>query len=84
MPPAPQPPVDGGRATSFIIWLAAFALLFGVFVVAMPIAGALVIAIWIGAYALVFGVTLVALGFRLRSWLRGPHETGSPMPLPAH
>jgi len=33
VPPAPQPPPDGGRATSFIIWLAAFALLFGVFVV---------------------------------------------------
>lgn len=33
MPPAPQPPADGGRATSFVIWLAAFALLFGAFVV---------------------------------------------------
>jgi hypothetical protein len=31
--PAPQPPSDGGQATSFIIWLAAFALLFGAFVV---------------------------------------------------
>jgi hypothetical protein len=33
VPPAPQPPTDGGRATSFIIWLAAFALVFGTFVV---------------------------------------------------
>jgi hypothetical protein len=33
VPPAPPPPADGGRATSFVIWLAAFALLFGAFVV---------------------------------------------------
>lgn len=33
MLPAPHPPADGGRATSLIVWLAAFALLFGVFVV---------------------------------------------------
>jgi hypothetical protein len=31
--PAPHPPADGGRATSLIVWLAAFALLFGAFVV---------------------------------------------------
>jgi hypothetical protein len=31
--PAPHPPPDGGRATSLIVWLAAFALLFGAFVV---------------------------------------------------
>jgi hypothetical protein len=31
--PAPPPPSAGGQATSFIIWLAAFALLFGAFVV---------------------------------------------------
>jgi hypothetical protein len=31
--PAPQSPSGGGQATSFIIWLAAFALLFGAFVV---------------------------------------------------
>jgi hypothetical protein len=33
VPPAPHPPADGGRATSFIVWLAACALLFGAFVV---------------------------------------------------
>ena len=33
MLPAPHPPADGGRATSLIVWLAAFALLFGAFVV---------------------------------------------------
>lgn len=33
MLPAPHSPADGGRATSLIIWLAAFALLFGAFVV---------------------------------------------------
>jgi len=32
LPPS-HPPADGGRATSLIVWLAAFALLFGVFVV---------------------------------------------------
>jgi hypothetical protein len=31
--PTPHPPSDGGRAVSFIIWLAAFALVFGTFVV---------------------------------------------------
>lgn len=33
MLPAPHPPADGGRATSLIVWLAVFALLFGAFVV---------------------------------------------------
>ncbi|MFZ1993995.1 MAG: hypothetical protein WAU75_07790, partial [Solirubrobacteraceae bacterium] len=33
MLPAPHPLADGGRATSLIVWLAAFALLFGAFVV---------------------------------------------------
>jgi hypothetical protein len=33
VPPVPQPPADGGRATSFIVWLAVCALVFGAFVV---------------------------------------------------
>jgi uncharacterized membrane protein HdeD (DUF308 family) len=58
-------------------------MVFGLLLMIVPIAGALVIAIWIGAYALVFGVLLVALGFRLRSWSR--HVLGRvPLPAPAH
>ena len=51
-------------------------ILFGVMLIAYPIAGALVIAIWIGAYELVFGVMLLILGIRLRNWTRRP--LGSP------
>jgi len=68
-------------------WLLALAgvasVVFGVLIGAMPVVGALVIALWVGAYLLVFGVLLLALGFRLRSWSRGPHPT-APMPAPAH
>ncbi len=58
-------------------------VLFGVLVIAAPLAGALVIALWFGAYALVFGVILVALGFRLRSWDR-THLAEGGIPAPAH
>jgi uncharacterized membrane protein HdeD (DUF308 family) len=51
-------------------------ILFGVMLIASPIAGALVIAIWIGAYELIFGVTLLILGVRLRGWSR--RSLGSP------
>ncbi|GJG85344.1 hypothetical protein tb265_05250 [Gemmatimonadetes bacterium T265] len=46
-------------------------VLFGVALLAAPVAGALVIAVWIGAYALFAGVLLLALAFRLRGWARG-------------
>lgn len=45
-------------------------LLFGVFVVAFPGAGALALILWIGAYVFVMGVMLIVLGFRLRSFVR--------------
>jgi uncharacterized membrane protein HdeD (DUF308 family) len=68
-------------------WLLALAgiasLIFGVLIMAAPLAGALVIAIWVGAYAFVFGVMLVALGFRLRSWAHG-HPAGPSVTVPAH
>jgi len=58
-------------------------IIFGVLVVAVPLAGALVIAIWFGAYALVFGVILTMLGFRLRSWGR-TQSSGHHTPAPVH
>jgi uncharacterized membrane protein HdeD (DUF308 family) len=68
-------------------WLLALtgvaSLIFGVLIMASPLAGALVIAIWVGAYAFVFGVLLVALGFRLRSWAHG-HHAGPSVTATAH
>ncbi len=43
-------------------------LIFGLFVVAVPGAGALAIVIWIAAYAALFGVLLIGFGFRLRAF----------------
>jgi uncharacterized membrane protein HdeD (DUF308 family) len=50
-------------------------ILFGVLIMAAPLAGALVIALWVGVYLLIFGALLVGLGFRLRS-LAHPRATG--------
>lgn len=38
----------------------------GIFFIAMPLAGSIVIAYWVGAYALIFGITLIVLGIRMR------------------
>jgi uncharacterized membrane protein HdeD (DUF308 family) len=46
-------------------------ILFGLFVVGAPVAGALVLAQWIAIYTLIFGVVLVVPGFRLHQWLHG-------------
>ena len=52
-------------------WLLALSgivsVLFGLYIAALPGAGALAVVWIIGAYALVFGVLLLALGLRLRS-----------------
>ena len=58
-------------------------LVFGLLLIARPLAGALVISLWFGAYAFVFGVILVALGLRLRTWDR-VHYAGGGIPQPAH
>jgi uncharacterized membrane protein HdeD (DUF308 family) len=68
-------------------WLLALAgvasAVFGVLVMLVPLAGALVIALWVGAYAFVFGIMLAALGFKLRNW---QHRilSGPPLAAPAH
>jgi uncharacterized membrane protein HdeD (DUF308 family) len=43
-------------------------LLFGIFVFARPLAGAVTIAWLIGVYAVVFGLLGIMLSFRVRSW----------------
>jgi uncharacterized membrane protein HdeD (DUF308 family) len=51
-------------------WLAlagAAALIYGVLMIAAPLAGAVVLTWWLGAFALVFGAALIALSWRLRS-----------------
>jgi uncharacterized membrane protein HdeD (DUF308 family) len=68
-------------------WLLALSgvasMIFGILVLAVPLAGALAIAVIVGVYALIFGVILVGFGIRLRSWTK--HPGGAPsIQVPAH
>jgi len=53
-----------------LITLGALSILFGLFLAAAPLAGALAIALWIGAYAVAFGALMLVLAFRMRRWMR--------------
>lgn len=53
-----------------LILLGIMSIMFGVFIAAAPVAGALAIALWFGIYAIAFGMVMVFLAFRLRGWER--------------
>ena len=57
-------------------------VVFGILVVAAPVAGALAIALWAGVYLVFFGVLMVGLGIRLRGRTR-PIHMRSPISLPS-
>jgi len=52
----------------WLILMGVLSLLFGLFILIFPSAGALAVVYWIGAYALLFGIMLLALAFRLRNF----------------
>jgi uncharacterized membrane protein HdeD (DUF308 family) len=52
----------------WLILMGVLSLLFGLFILIFPGAGALALLFWIAAYALVFGFMLIVLAFRLRGF----------------
>ncbi len=48
------------------ILMGVVSILFGVFILIAPGAGALAIVIWIGAYAFIFGIIMLLVAFRLK------------------
>jgi uncharacterized membrane protein HdeD (DUF308 family) len=68
----------------WLLALSGFAsVMFGLFVMLFPLAGAVAIAFAIGIYSVIFGGLLIGLGLRLRTWSKALHTGGSSVPLPA-
>jgi uncharacterized membrane protein HdeD (DUF308 family) len=51
-------------------------VVFGIFIFARPLAGALAIAWIIGIYAIVFGLLSIVLSFRIKSWQKKAEAAG--------
>ena len=51
-----------------LILTGVLSVLFGLFILIFPGAGALAAVFWIGAYSLISGIMLIILAFRLRSF----------------
>lgn len=61
------------------LWLAlggVASLVWGVLLIAAPLAGAVVLTWWLGAYSIVFGVLMLVLAFRLRNRRGGSTMSG--------
>jgi uncharacterized membrane protein HdeD (DUF308 family) len=70
---------DSGRW--WLVLGGAVALLYGILMIAAPLAGAVVLTWWLGAFALVFGVALVILAFQLRSRYIERSAVATPRPV---
>jgi uncharacterized membrane protein HdeD (DUF308 family) len=64
-----------------LILTGVLSVLFGILILAAPVAGALVIVWWLGGYALVFGILLLTLALRLRSLHRTGFSEVTPRPV---
>ena len=59
----------------FLILVGAIAILFGIFALISPLAGAMAITWGIGLFALIYGISMLILAFRLRSWHKSQTAT---------
>jgi uncharacterized membrane protein HdeD (DUF308 family) len=70
---------DSGRW--WLVLGGAVALLYGILMIAAPLAGAVVLTWWLGAFALIFGVALLILAFQLRSRYNERSTVATPRPV---
>jgi uncharacterized membrane protein HdeD (DUF308 family) len=70
---------DSGRW--WLVLGGAVALLYGILMIAAPLAGAVVLTWWLGAFALIFGVALLILAVQLRSRYNERSTVATPRPV---